>query len=921
MPDNIPDTLPPEAFQGAPPTSSTIPDTIPANQFVSQEDALQQKYGTLPQTALAGVEGAAQSVLGPLAPATELASGLTTKEAIQGRAAASPITHGAGEAAGLIGGALSGVGLPALMEDIGAGAAASTGLGGIPASAVKAAIENSVFQGSDEFSKMVYGDPDATAQHAAANIGLSGLIGAGAGTLLGAVSPLWEAAAGTKVGQLLTALRDKATGETVTKDAVNGAIDNLGVSVPPEVRAALSDDPTMHEAFTTLQNSDTTPSGQALQSTLKDFNKSVGDNITGAFGYTADSLPSDVSKYEAGKNLGNTLADEFDATVKPLSDRFEQVKSTFNSVPLPMGTIDSVADELGKLADKERWTISPSSDIMREVGRVAKELPNLQTLGDLGAYATRIGENMQADPLNGPLRRAGSLVKGLFRDAEGNTLNTYLKDPEMQAKWDAVVPHGGAPEASTSLGASDRAKQLQDYVTSLRSEWSKAASLGDALDERLSTKSSTSGFGKALREMSSSDGEGVLRRLSGASDASLLELLQNKFPKTAEALRKYHVDSTLEKAANKANPNETINVTRLASEIEKMSPEMRNFAIPAKTQATIDASSTLLKKLKALPQNYSGTARTVDKLFKNIPGTAVGMATGLISHNPIIGWISGKLTQYLSKDAPAALNLALLKAVGSTDVEVNAGAFKSMVDYLEYARKGQAALSSSVKALIKVGPSEALRDRTLNDTQVKSLDKKLQAFQQGTDKQPADSAYLPDHAQSTNSLAGNVAAYVLSKRPTSIQTAPLDNPVAPSNAQRSAYRRLLTIADDPLSILSNVKRGNLQASDVAAINSMYPSLAASMRQQLNDELIKAQSKGTTIPYSIRTGASMLMGEALDSTLSPSSIQAAQASLAPQQPSQAPGVQKNKKSTSSLNKFSEGYATPLQQREMDKSKPS
>ncbi len=75
-----------------------------------QDDS--EKYGSPGQQIAAGLEGIAKGVAGPLAPAAELATGITTPEAIRGRAEANPWTHGLGEAAGFAGSAL----IPGLGE-------------------------------------------------------------------------------------------------------------------------------------------------------------------------------------------------------------------------------------------------------------------------------------------------------------------------------------------------------------------------------------------------------------------------------------------------------------------------------------------------------------------------------------------------------------------------------------------------------------------------------------------------------------------------------------------------------------------------------------------------------------------------------------------------------------------------------------
>jgi len=63
------------------------------DQRLAQYDNLQAKYGTPGQQAIAGLEGLAQGVVGSIAPAAEVATGLTTPEAIRGREEANLVDH------------------------------------------------------------------------------------------------------------------------------------------------------------------------------------------------------------------------------------------------------------------------------------------------------------------------------------------------------------------------------------------------------------------------------------------------------------------------------------------------------------------------------------------------------------------------------------------------------------------------------------------------------------------------------------------------------------------------------------------------------------------------------------------------------------------------------------------------------------
>lgn len=217
-----PEAAPPQQMAQTP-----APDTsgFDSQQFLDEqnENELQEKHGGTGSQIGAFAEGALQGTIGPLAPLVEHAFG-AENENILGRAKANPWAHGAGEVAGLVGGALTGTGEAALAEKAGVAGAEALGLGalehgpqlpgvaakfiskgnGIASTAARAAIENGFIQSSDETAKMFLGDPDQSLQTAVADIGLSGLIGGGVGAAIGGTGALWHASgAGGKLGQFI----------------------------------------------------------------------------------------------------------------------------------------------------------------------------------------------------------------------------------------------------------------------------------------------------------------------------------------------------------------------------------------------------------------------------------------------------------------------------------------------------------------------------------------------------------------------------------------------------------------------------------------------------------------------------------------------------------------------------------------------
>ena len=152
----------------------------------------------------------------------------------------------------------------------------------------------------------------------------------------------------------------------------------------------------------------------------------------------------------------------------------------------------------------------------------------------------------------------------------------------------------------------------------VRGAYAKQAALKEELESRLHLKASTSGYAKALREAGSGDGETILNRLATSNDADLLNSLQTNFPKTAQALKQYHVDALLNKALSKAAPGETISSTGLRAALKKMSPELREFAVSPEARNKIEAVGQMLDKIKESRLGNTGGNMTRDSLTEHL---------------------------------------------------------------------------------------------------------------------------------------------------------------------------------------------------------------------------------------------------------------------------------------------------------------
>lgn len=198
------------------PSDSIVPENdLPETSEVPENDlpgGHSEKYGSLGQQALTGVEGIAKGFAGPLATAAELGAhkiGLdkalgidTSAEAQRGREEENPWTHGIGEGAGLVGGAVTGVGELGLITKALPEMAI---LGKVGSGIVKGFIENAAIQGGDEVSKALLdqGDPEAPFSSAIAHMGMAGIMGGITGGIFGGVSKGLKAIEDNKISSKL----------------------------------------------------------------------------------------------------------------------------------------------------------------------------------------------------------------------------------------------------------------------------------------------------------------------------------------------------------------------------------------------------------------------------------------------------------------------------------------------------------------------------------------------------------------------------------------------------------------------------------------------------------------------------------------------------------------------------------------------
>lgn len=302
-------------------------------------------------------------------------------------------------------------------------------------------------------------------------------------------------------------------------------------------------------------------------------------------------------------------------------------------------------------------------------------------------------------------------------------------------------------------------------------------------------------------------------------------------------------------------------------------------------------------------------------------GAAVGHATGLpgAAHlGALVG--AGTIGKFFDSVLPGIAKFLVMNKTSSAG-------FKAAVDYAGAIAKGETLLNKGASSIFKVTSSaaseKAAQSMLPTEKDRAKLDKMLRQIQTNPsvllDKTNNLNHYMPDHALSLNSLSASASSFLNSLRPDQDKKAPLDSKPVPSATAKAKYDNALNIAEQPMIIFDKIQKGTLTSADIQTLGTLYPQLFNSMKAKVNDAMTVALSKGQAIPYKTRIGISMFMAQPLDSTIIPSSIQAAQlpSSSRPQPDQQS--SPKGSPSSPALQKLPGTYKTSSQAREAARTK--
>lgn len=344
---------------------------------------------------------------------------------------------------------------------------------------------------------------------------------------------------------------------------------------------------------------------------------------------------------------------------------------------------------------------------------------------------------------------------------------------------------------------------------------------------------------------------------------------------------------------------------------------------------------------------YSGLQNVVNKAVDAVTDTAIG---GAASH--VLGPSAGAMATIMSQKyiAPVVEKLLEKPLIGATNKYVapsimyalSKGQTTGLFNVLNHATqiaKGAKAINAGVESIFKAGGQQAINAASDKDKQKimdyiddggisadmqNSVQPQPQGFAEGGEVRPGQSngsisALYPGQDMLMHAAKARVSNYLGQLKPASNpQKLPFDK--APDTRdQERAYHRAIDVAAAPLNVLNHIKTGDLQMDQVKHFISMYPELHNHLSKKLTERIMNSQLDEEKLPYKSRMSLAMFMGNSLDSSMTPFSIQAAQMTYLPKQsPQQGQAQSKTKRGTSTLGKSNASYKTPNEAAESDRS---
>lgn len=289
-------------------------------------------------------------------------------------------------------------------------------------------------------------------------------------------------------------------------------------------------------------------------------------------------------------------------------------------------------------------------------------------------------------------------------------------------------------------------------------------------------------------------------------------------------------------------------------------------------------------------------------------GAAVGHATGI----PHLGKIGATLGGMFSSQ----LEPVIKKLIGPlVEKGFNAEGAIRAIKYVQEVVKGEKLTNYAIKSVL-AGSTQFPDKILVTPDQREKLAQHIKQYQvnpEAVTAVPSPDHYLPAHTVALGSTIHAISTLLNTIDPNQGPKAPLDRKPQLNSTQKAQYDRILDIAQQPLTVLKDIKDGSVTSHDVLTLKCIYPELYDTLKSKLMSEVVDMTSKEEAIPFSKVMALSVFMQTPLESSLMPIAI--AMAQPAPEMPPQAPNSPSGKSLATNkgngMLKGAKSYQTPIQ----------
>jgi len=841
----------------------------------------------------------------------------------------------------------------------------------IGARGIANAVEGAVYASGQEAVKTIFRDPNQSLGSAATNIGLYGLLGGGVtGAAFAGAGELWKARFGVQTLNSLDELYDALNKriETAQTDPMVDAVVNKGiipeidVKVPinesqpldtptvgvefqipgekanaPQIREAtkrlgveppvgsLEQDKLVGQKASVLAGTDTWQGNKLRRQQLETNNKL---QKIFAEDLLIDRSEPNIEKYDVGKEAKNYLVNKetgfFTKLYNQLSKRYDDVMKHFNAIDLD---VETKANARTSILENEIVKGTTNPEITNRIDNIVKQFDKIKTLKQLKEFNTNQVNDAIIEAQN---QGKTQLVKAL------GVVKKALKQARAEGIRNASVEIAGRE-------GQEIAERFLKEITDLDKEYALYKNrIKDFLIETdLGPNEYRGDLRTLIQKLDKIKAEDLGQKLLDVRDRDKILFLKDNYPEIFENLRKFKIKEIFDTATSMAQGSENkLRSESIFRQLKKMGKTMTDIILPDKRQLIDDLQLLYSVSPEVFnPPNTAAASSFVDYLGKKFLKAedkaglikTILYESGTWAKSLVVDSASTiqKLIKYGGDDNAA--NIGVAKLLTAVDRETNAVGYKVMTDYIRQVLKGETNTNKAIDNLMKGAPIIIPQHLKPDEKVKEKLDKRVKQFGENPsamlDMHQDFNHYMSDHGMAIAAASANAVNYLNTIRPVERRESPLDDPTQPSLIEKQNYNIALSIAQQPLMILEDIKDGTLNSQKLLHLQNLYPDFYANMRYRIMNELVNITEKKEKIPYKTRMGLSLFLGTPLDSTMKPEGIMALQPKMAQAQQQQqqammpmqqaAQGGGRQRGTMKNIGKLADQQLTPMQTRIMEK----